>query len=331
MQPTRGADFLTAFVAGTETECHIAMRISKRMRQLGFHSTAVVGTFGAAAAVGWLLRLDRAQMIRALGIAGCHAAGMSVASGTMVKPVQVGGAAANGALAAVLAQRNCHSPDGILERHLGFLTLHGLDDSEPWPSQIDSYFTSETLFKDYPCCFALHGAIDAALQLREDSAYDPALVTHIEASVHPSFPTHFSSRDPATPEQAKFSLPYALGIVLAGGDPTGIHGWVPNTTCTPQVISLMQCVRESVVPPKPGRSTTLRCIQSNKVERSVDSRLREPQRNLTAQWSTLALKFKRLTEPVLGDTQAAKLLTTVDKIARLDDVSEILALTTTTS
>ena len=64
-----GAAVLTAFVAGYELQCRIGRVISPgHYDGLGFHSTATVGSFGAAAACAHLLGLDGEKFATALGI-----------------------------------------------------------------------------------------------------------------------------------------------------------------------------------------------------------------------------------------------------------------------
>ena len=82
-----GADVLTAFVAGYELQCRVGRTLAPgHYDGLGFHATATVGSFGAAAACAHLLHLDREKFVTALGIAGTQAAGLKSMFGTMCKP-----------------------------------------------------------------------------------------------------------------------------------------------------------------------------------------------------------------------------------------------------
>ncbi len=74
-----GADVLTAFVAGYELQCRIGRTIAPgHYDGLGFHATATVGSFGAAAACAHLLGLDSVQFAMALGIAGDPGGGAEI-------------------------------------------------------------------------------------------------------------------------------------------------------------------------------------------------------------------------------------------------------------
>ena len=65
-----GLEMLTAFVAGVELDCRIGELLGEGHYLRGWHATATIGHFGAAAAAGRLLGLDRAGMATALGLAG---------------------------------------------------------------------------------------------------------------------------------------------------------------------------------------------------------------------------------------------------------------------
>ena len=69
MMPVTGADLLTAIILGIETECRIGNSVYPDHYDRGWHITGTAGVFGAAAAVGRLLGLDRQKMTWALGIA----------------------------------------------------------------------------------------------------------------------------------------------------------------------------------------------------------------------------------------------------------------------
>src|ERR1700735_5534875 len=86
-----GQNVLTAFVAGYELQCRIGRLLAPgHYDVLGFHATATIGSFGAAAAFALLLGLDRERFAVALGIAGTQAAGLKSMFGTMCKPLHAG-------------------------------------------------------------------------------------------------------------------------------------------------------------------------------------------------------------------------------------------------
>src|SRR5207253_8269584 len=60
-----GQALVTALVAGIELECRLAAVLGPRHYDVGFHSTATLGTFGAAADCAHLLGLEAGQWVHA--------------------------------------------------------------------------------------------------------------------------------------------------------------------------------------------------------------------------------------------------------------------------
>src|SRR5215467_7225600 len=71
-----GPSALLGIAVGVEVICRLSLLAPKLVHKAGFHPTAVFGAMAAAAGVGVALRLDRRQMIDALGVAGSMAAGI---------------------------------------------------------------------------------------------------------------------------------------------------------------------------------------------------------------------------------------------------------------
>lgn len=101
-----GRDLLVALAAGFETAARIAAGVDyATFRKRGWHGPGTIGPFGAAAAVGRLLRFDPGAMATAFGLAGSQAAGTFAAWGTpSVKFHQFRGAL-SGLMAVLLAER----------------------------------------------------------------------------------------------------------------------------------------------------------------------------------------------------------------------------------
>src|SRR5262249_31996966 len=78
-----GNELLVALGAGCEVTTRVGVGIDFPVfRAKGWHGPGVFGPFGAAAAVGRLLRFDAETMARAFGLAGSQAAGTFAAWGT---------------------------------------------------------------------------------------------------------------------------------------------------------------------------------------------------------------------------------------------------------
>src|SRR5687767_323947 len=71
-----GRDFITAYVAGFETECKMSLGVNLYQYTHGWHPTTTIGVFGAAAACARLMSLDAERTATALSIAASLAAGI---------------------------------------------------------------------------------------------------------------------------------------------------------------------------------------------------------------------------------------------------------------
>jgi 2-methylcitrate dehydratase PrpD len=101
-----GRELLTAMVAGMETTTRIGIGLDyPEFRKRGWHGPGVIGPFGAAAAVGRLLRFDAETMAGAFGLAGSQAAGTFAAWGTPTVKFHQCRGALSGVMAALLAQQ----------------------------------------------------------------------------------------------------------------------------------------------------------------------------------------------------------------------------------
>jgi 2-methylcitrate dehydratase PrpD len=119
-----GRDLITAFAVGCELECRVGLAVHPAHHDAGWHVSGTVGTFGAAAAAARLLDLAPPQMSTALSLAGAQAAGLQAQFGFMARSYQVGKAAANGVLAAILAGQGFEASDRIFEGRHGFSEVY---------------------------------------------------------------------------------------------------------------------------------------------------------------------------------------------------------------
>jgi 2-methylcitrate dehydratase PrpD len=115
-----GRDLIVALAVGFELECRVGLAVHPGHHQAGWQVSGTVGTFGAAAAAGRLLSLAPPEMSVALSLAGAQAAGLQAQLSFMARSFQVGKAAANGVLAAILADRGFEASDQIFEGRHGF-------------------------------------------------------------------------------------------------------------------------------------------------------------------------------------------------------------------
>ena len=218
-----GRDLIAAYVAGFETETRIGRGVNFHHYEKGWHPTATLGVFGAAAACSHLLGLDPARTAQALAIAASLAAGIKANFGTMTKPLHVGHTARNGLFAAQLAREGFTANPAALEHPQGFLNVFngaGNFDTEAilrdWGRPWDIVRPGLGV-KQHPCCGSTHPAIDALLQLRAEHRIEPGKIARLDSWTHPRRLAHTDRPDPQTGLDAKFSVQYCLARALLNG------------------------------------------------------------------------------------------------------------------
>jgi 2-methylcitrate dehydratase PrpD len=211
-----GRDFIAAYVAGFETECKIALGVHFHHYTHGWHPTATLGVFGAAAASAKLLKLPDEGIATALAIAASLASGIKANFGTMVKPLHVGHCARNGLFAALLARDGFTANPGAFEHKQGFFNVfNGAGNYDAgrilpaWASPLD-IVTPGIAVKQYPCCGSTHSALDAALALAREHRPQPGDIERIEVWTHPRRLEHTNRPEPKSALDAKFSVQYCL-------------------------------------------------------------------------------------------------------------------------
>src|SRR5580692_8048422 len=185
MQPVSGKDFLNALALGIETECRIGNAVYPNHYDVGWHITGTTGVFGAAAAAGKLLGLNEQQMVWALGLAASQPVGLRESFGSMNKSFNPGRAAANGLFAALLAQQNFTSSDGMIEAKRGWANAISTKQNfrEITEGLGQRYEAALNTYKPFACGIVMHPAIDAAIQLRDENHLKPEQIERIDMKV----------------------------------------------------------------------------------------------------------------------------------------------------
>ncbi len=221
-----GRDLLLAHAVGFEAGCRIGRGVNVDMyhSEQGWHPTSTLGVFAVAAACARLLGLDAAQTETALTIATSLAAGIKANFGTMTKPLHVGECARGGLMAVLLARKGFTANPDAFEHKQGFFNLFNgpghFDASrinESWGQPYDVVSPGAS-YKQYPCCYSTHAAIEAALTLtREHGVFDAPVIAKIETWT-PAFGLSYTNRpNPASDLDAKFSVQYCVARALLAG------------------------------------------------------------------------------------------------------------------
>jgi 2-methylcitrate dehydratase PrpD len=241
---------LDSFVLG----CEAALRVGLAMPghyEAGWHISSSCGVLGAAIAASVLLRLDAARMRHALAIAASQTTGHRANFGTDVKPLQVGRAAANGVLAALLARDGFTGPARPLEGPRGYFRALAPDGARPAAvcgELGERWELLRTTVKPYPCGVVTHPVIDAAGRLAQ--SVEPARVASVEVTCHPLVPELTGIARPATAQLARFSTAHAVAVALRTATVTA-DAYREPTWREPAVAAIRERV---TLLPEPGRA-----------------------------------------------------------------------------
>ncbi|MGI9382100.1 MAG: MmgE/PrpD family protein [Methyloligellaceae bacterium] len=216
-----GRTFLEAFTAGAEAAYAVGLTVTDSHYFKGWWATGTCGMVGAAAGAARALGLDAAQTTHAIGLAAVQACGMVAFLGTDAKPFMAGRCAMIGLEAALLAEHGLTAPANAFEDRRGFLQLlndGGSDEAglgelgESW-----RLVTPGIFFKRYPICSAAHAGAEMTERLVGEAGLTVDDITQVVCEVPHLVAISLVHDDPSRPTEAQFSMPFAIGAVLAFG------------------------------------------------------------------------------------------------------------------
>lgn len=322
-----GRDFMTAFAAGYETMCQLGLATGEAQYARGFHTTATLGTIGAAASCARLLQLDADDTATAIGIASTMAAGLKSMFGTMCKPLHAGRASADGLQAAQLAARGFTSCANAIECPQGFMATHGGNAALETATPDGGWHLRNNLFKFHAACYGTHAAIEAARHLRLQHALRPEDVRCVTVRVGAASEGVCNIAEPRTGLEAKFSLRHTVAMALAGADTAGLDSFGDDSVRRPDVVALRERVAVELAPQCPGLT-----LAEVVIETHTGSLLRKrhdsgrPAQDLRDQQQRLEDKFRRLVGPVLDASDGNGLIDLVSQLDTLTDLSPLASM-----
>jgi 2-methylcitrate dehydratase PrpD len=217
-----GAELMTAFVAGCEAEFAAGDAATAHLYEKGWWTTGVLGPIGAAVAAARTMKLDAEKTGFAIGLAVAGTGGAKACFGTDGKPALCGRTAEQGVIAALLAREGCSGPLNVFEDSRGFARLFN-----------DYIFLGECFadfggtwrllkpgvdIKRVPICLSAHAALDAVMDIMAAQRIAAADIARVVCDVGPVVTANLVYEHPKTPQQAQFSLPFAIGCMLVHGD-----------------------------------------------------------------------------------------------------------------
>jgi 2-methylcitrate dehydratase PrpD len=336
-----GRQLLSAQAIGVEIAGKLGQSLGVSHALQGFHSTSVLGTMGATAAVCHILGLDEERTAMAFGIAGSLAGGLRSNFGTMTKPLHVGNAARSGLLAALLAKEGLTSTPNMFDDPSSFSQVYspgGDGDStaitalgEPW-----EIVDPGLAVKQYPCCNRGSRVAEAIMRIVTEHHPEPEQVASVEVHLTENEVDEDGRigpmiyPEPTTGLEGKFSMQYVVAAAVVDGA-LGIGTFADDQVARPQITSFLRKIR---VVADPGRrlddaasnyhKVVVRLLNGTEHSEIVFFARGDPLGEQQPSWDDLGTKFSDCAAEVLNPDEIVRLL---EVLIHLDDLSDIGDLT----
>ncbi len=331
-----GRDLLLAYVVGFETETQIAKGVNFHHYEKGWHATATLGIFGAAAGCAKLLKLDARQTATALSLGASFSCGLKSNLGSMAKSLHVGHAARNGMLAALLGQEGYTANADALEHEQGFLNVYNSAGNysiarilEKWGTPFDIALPGISI-KQYPCCVSVQSAIDALLALVHMHDIGPKQVTRVDTLTYARRLAHTNRPQPRSSLDAKLSLQYCLARALVSREVVLAHfvGDAYRDTEVQRVMTLVHAAAFARDAPSDnddyGTEVRISTVDGHVYVGNINRPVgHDPGVPVPA--ALLKEKFTRSAREVLNTDQAARVYAMTQDFDQLRNINELTA------
>jgi 2-methylcitrate dehydratase PrpD len=214
-----GRALLTAIAAGCEVTTRVGIGTDyPKFRARGWHGPGIFGPFGAAAAVGSLLKFDADTMARAFGLAGSQAAGTFAAWGTPTVKFHQCRGALSGLMAALLAQQKFVATREFLTAKDGGLYNTYVDGGKPALAAADlgSRWELERIaMRLWPSATLIQGMNTALFDLLGKHKIDPARIAKVRIGLsEQAFGMHGGFDTYKAKFEALLSAHYTAAVIL---------------------------------------------------------------------------------------------------------------------
>jgi len=323
-----GADFIAAVALGCEMMARASAATNPSLRDRGYHTTPACGVFGAAIAAARLLKLDRDQLVSALGLAGAQASGLMEMYGpSMQKRFNPGPAARNGITAALMAKLGFTGAATIFDGERGFCrAFTDAFDLAELTKGLGREFPVYMEYKPYSCARPIHNAIDCALDIRKRLKEPIANVHAITMRRHPAWAHYHLNTRPKTYHEAQVSLPYSVAVALIEGNAL-LPQYQDDKLDDPEILRLAQMVK---VVPDAGLPRGVSCLMILRTTGGAEfkSQVDHPRGSIANPMSPddMSNKVHMLGDGVIGRKSVDALIDRANNVEALAGIGEIMGL-----
>lgn len=223
-----GSELITAVATGCDLVCRLGLSLGRPMEEGGWYPPPILGAFGAVAAAARLRKLTPRQLLDAFSLVLCQVScpgEIKYSAQSVIRAVREAFPARAAITSVELASRGVRGFDQPFEGKAGFFRLYVESDydTDALLQRLGEHFWIDELsFKPWPACRGTHAFIEAAQSLVRNHQIDWRKVEkiHVEGGEIQQmlFYPEKQKKRPATPIDAKFSLPFIVAVTLVKGD-----------------------------------------------------------------------------------------------------------------
>ncbi len=184
----------------------------------GFCGPGVHCTVGVAAAAAKMLKLDIDKTVNAVSIGASHASGLVKQTGAGIHLYEAGLSSKDGISSAMLAKHGLTGLSTIIEMPMGYLdALAGVTNPD-LKLGVGGFHSVNIGIKRYPCCFMQQQCMFGFQELVMQNNIEADDIESIEVDVQPGFMIPVRFQHPENEDQARFSLPHSLAVLILHKD-----------------------------------------------------------------------------------------------------------------
>lgn len=308
-------DFHRAIIAGYEVGCRISLAVQPS-HYTYWHTTATIGTMGAATACAMLLGCDAGKIANAISIGSSFAGGhqQNLTNGGMAKALHAGHAAESGMLAAFAAASGMTGSPDALDGKTGYAAATSASTGD-WASALNGLGVWNPIermtIKNHGCCGHIFPALDGLRVMRQRDGFTGPDIRAIHIDGYEATKTMCDRPAADVAADARFSTQYCIAADLVLGA-VRLGAFEDQALKNPAIRELMSKVTVGINPelarlyPRQRMARlTVHLNDGRTLEHLQQTRKGDPEDPLSL--DEIIQKFDELAAGVLGKTEIAAL------------------------
>jgi 2-methylcitrate dehydratase PrpD len=264
-------------------------------------------------------------------LAASQPVGLRESFGSMNKSFNPGRAASSGIFAAILASKNFTSSDAMIEAKRGWAnTISTKQDYNEILGDLGKrYEAALNTYKPFACGIVMHPAIDAAIQLRNESKVTADQIERVDLKVHPLVLELTGKKTPKAGLEGKFSIYHAVAVAIVEGA-GGEKQFSDRAVTDPTVVALRGKVNPVITPGiKPEQvDLTIVLKDGRKLNRYIEHAIGSVEVPMTDK--QLETKFSDLAEGIIPAATIRRVMDACWNVENLPNAAEIARMSVAT-